>query len=172
VLQYSGGSPCPDLDDLDRRDGALEARFGHQIDEEAGVAARKEKKRHKSATFAFLCDRDPGSTEATVSFVGAVDECAYFFKVRSQHACAGVEPHKPGSVGPGGVFVIILVVALLVYFVGGVFYQRTVSHARGWRQLPNYSFWSGIWSFLQVCALPTFRGRCGSPISCRISSSF
>jgi cation-dependent mannose-6-phosphate receptor len=39
---------------------------------------------------------------------------------------------------------------VLVYLVGGVFYQRTVAHARGWRQLPNYSLWAGIWSFIRV----------------------
>lgn len=29
-------------------------------------------------------------------------------------------------------------------------YQRSVAHARGWRQLPNYSLWAGIGSFFQV----------------------
>jgi hypothetical protein len=29
-------------------------------------------------------------------------------------------------------------------------YQRSVAHARGWRQLPNYSFWSGIGGFFSV----------------------
>ncbi|KAK0712005.1 mannose-6-phosphate receptor binding domain-containing protein [Lasiosphaeris hirsuta] len=105
--------------------------------------------RRKSATISFLCDRDPEIPTAA-SFIGAdPDECAYFFEVRSQHACAGVEPHKPGSVGPGSVFAIILLIAVLVYVVGGVFYQRTVAHARGWRQLPNYSLWSGIWGFVK-----------------------
>lgn len=106
--------------------------------------------RRKSATISFLCDRDP-DTPTAASFVGTdPDECAYFFEVRSQHACAGVEPHKPGSVGPGSVFAIILLIAILVYVVGGVFYQRTVAHARGWRQLPNYSLWAGIWNFITV----------------------
>lgn len=72
------------------------------------------------------------------------------FVVRSQHACAGVEPHKPGSVGPGGVFAIIMIITIIVYFAGGVFYQRNVANARGWRQLPNYTFWAGIWSFVSV----------------------
>jgi cation-dependent mannose-6-phosphate receptor len=53
-------------------------------------------------------------------------------------------------VGPGAVFAIIGVIAILVYFLGGVFYQRNVAHARGWRQLPNYSFWSGIGNFIKV----------------------
>ncbi|KAK3986439.1 mannose-6-phosphate receptor binding domain-containing protein [Cladorrhinum sp. PSN332] len=104
--------------------------------------------RRKSATISFLCDHDP-ETPTAASFVGVdPDECAYFFEVRSQHACAMAEPHKPGSVGPGSVFAIIFFIAVLVYVMGGVFYQRNVAHARGWRQLPNYSLWAGIWSFL------------------------
>jgi cation-dependent mannose-6-phosphate receptor len=110
--------------------------------------------RRKSATISFLCDRDPASTQAVAAFVGTdPDECAYFFEVRSQHACAGAEPHKPGSVGPGSVFAIIFFIAVLVYLIGGVFYQRTVAHARGWRQLPNYTFWSSCWSFISVSRL-------------------
>ncbi|EGR48691.1 uncharacterized protein TRIREDRAFT_61584 [Trichoderma reesei QM6a] len=125
VLQYTGGSPCG------------ESRSNESTS----------KTRRKSATISFLCDRDPGTTTA-VSFVGVdPDECSYFFEARSVHACAHAEPHKPGSVGPGSVFGLILVIAVLVYVLGGVFYNRTVAHARGWRQLPNYSLWAGIGSF-------------------------
>ncbi|KAJ4303985.1 Cation-independent mannose-6-phosphate receptor CI-MPR [Collariella sp. IMI 366227] len=109
--------------------------------------------RRKSATISFLCDRDP-DTPTAFSFIGTdPDECAYFFEVRSQHACAGAEPHKPGSVGPGSVFAIIFFITVLVYVVGGVFYQRTVAHARGWRQLPNWSLWAGIWGFVRDLAI-------------------
>lgn len=115
------------------------------------VTIAKDNARRKSATFAFRCDRDSVSPTATIAFIGAdPDECAYMFSVRSQHACAGVQPSKPGSVGPGGVFAIIMIIAILVYFAGGVFYQRNVTNARGWRQLPNYTFWAGIWSFISV----------------------
>jgi hypothetical protein len=41
-------------------------------------------------------------------------------------------------------------IACLVYLIGGCVYQRTVMHARGWRQLPNYSMWAGIGSFISV----------------------
>ena len=162
VLQYSGGSPCPEPKEtrgLPVHEGATYKTYENSQDgdtykpggEANGPKILESAKRRKTATFGFLCDRDPLNTEATVSFVHTPDECAYFFKVRSQHACAGLEPHQPGSVGPGGIFAIILFVALLVYFVGGVFYQRTVANARGWRQLPNYSLWAGIWSFVKVC---------------------
>ncbi|KAK1242288.1 hypothetical protein MKX07_000274 [Trichoderma sp. CBMAI-0711] len=163
VLQYTGGSPCgesrsspdndpdDDYDDYDKRSSTFDEGLsspGHAhavetIDRDKSTS----KTRRKSATISFLCDRDPGTTTA-VSFVGVdPDECSYFFEARSVHACAHAEPHKPGSVGPGSVFGLILVIAVLVYVLGGVFYNRTVAHARGWRQLPNYSLWAGIGSF-------------------------
>ncbi|KAK4123105.1 mannose 6-phosphate receptor domain-containing protein [Parathielavia appendiculata] len=177
VLQYTGGSPCGASDkSRDKRAGVHEgARYKYNDfdddgedegdyyaprrtskDDEDDKGGKKDKDRQKdepvrrkSATISFLCDHDP-DTPTAFSFVGTdPDECAYFFEVRSQHACAGAEPHKPGSVGPGSVFAIIFFITVLVYVVGGVFYQRTVAHARGWRQLPNYSLWSGIWSFVK-----------------------
>lgn len=107
--------------------------------------------RRKSATIFFSCDKDSLTEFATASFIATdPEECHYIFKVKSQHACAGAEPHKPGSVGPGPVFLIILVIAVLVYLLGGIFYNRTVSNARGWKQLPNYSLWASVWSFITV----------------------
>ena len=43
-----------------------------------------------------------------------------------------------------------VLIAAAVYVIGGVAYQRTVMHQRGWRQLPNYSIWAGIASFIKV----------------------
>jgi cation-dependent mannose-6-phosphate receptor len=104
----------------------------------------------KSATISFHCDRDPLATTPSATFVGVdPDECAYSFEVLSVAACVSAEPAKQG-VGPGAVFAIIGVIAILVYFLGGVFYQRNVAHARGWRQLPNYSMWAGIGNFIKV----------------------
>lgn len=162
VLQYTGGSPCGESSER-RRDAtsvsdmtareALDSDEGyydytHEYEEakEPDTATRR-----KSTTISFLCDRDPGTTQAAIAFVGTdPDECAYFFEARSIHACAQAEPHKPGSVGPGSIFGLILLITLMVYVLGGVFYNRTVTHARGWRQLPNFSLWAGIWSFICV----------------------
>ena len=41
-------------------------------------------------------------------------------------------------------------IAVIVYFVGGCMYQRTVMHQRGWRQIPNYALWAGIFGFFSV----------------------
>ncbi|GAB0135791.1 hypothetical protein EsDP_00004116 [Epichloe bromicola] len=163
VLQYTGGSPCGSTkSSKSRRDasshppkysrGSKESTSTGQPHVVESLAKDDNDKetatKRKSTTISFLCDRDPSNAQAAFSFVGvSPDECSYFFEARSVHACAGAEPHKPGSVGPGSVFGIILLIAILVYALGGVFYNRTVTNARGWRQLPNYSLWAGIWSF-------------------------
>ncbi|KAI0202958.1 mannose-6-phosphate receptor binding domain-containing protein [Astrocystis sublimbata] len=174
VLQYTGGSPCgkkrsksrslsersavhsganyKDYENEDENeeeppsskpDGEDDGDKGKDDDAEEDDVLRK------STTIFFGCDRDALGGTAQVSFIAAdPEECNYVFKVKSPHACAGAEPHKPGSVGPGSVFAIILFVALLVYLLGGVFYNRTVGNARGWRQLPNYSMWASLWSYI------------------------
>ncbi|KAK8048203.1 hypothetical protein PG994_009933 [Apiospora phragmitis] len=201
VLQYTGGSPCgaksggssSKRDALGKRGSHEGASYKDYSDDEAtatssvrsaAAAAAKATdapQRRKSATISFLCDRDPTATTAAVSFIGAdPDECAYFFEMRSQHACAGAVPHQPGSVGPGSVFAIIMLIAVLVYLGGGIMYQRTVANQRGWRQLPNYTLWSNIWSHISdffvivtsSCArlLPSRRGYhhvSGSPTTGR-----
>ncbi|PHH83268.1 hypothetical protein CDD82_2688 [Ophiocordyceps australis] len=150
VLQYTGGSPCDSAKSAKNRRSA-------PSDQDHGLRARDDTAsvRRKSTTISFLCDRDPSNSQASISFVGTdPDECAYFFEARSVHACAHAEPHKPGSVGPGSVFGIILLIAVLVYALGGVFYNRTVTNARGWRQLPNYSIWAGIWNLIsETCII-------------------
>ncbi|PNY25625.1 Mannose-6-phosphate receptor, binding protein [Tolypocladium capitatum] len=179
VLQYTAGSPCGSKSSKEGRTagssytyddgGSAPVPQPHQVETLGRDDDDKTTVRRKSTTISFLCDQNPGGAQASVSFVGTdPDECAYFFEARSVHACAHAEPHKPGSVGPGSVFGIILVIAVLVYALGGVFYNRTVAHARGWRQLPNYSIWAGIWSFVSdvgamVCSscahcLPGSRG--------------
>lgn len=161
VLRYTGGSPCALNKETEKRQVHSGANY-KEFDDETNLQIEKQMKaesekedapiRRKSAIISFRCNNDPGATASRLSFIEVdEDECTYVFSMMSQHACARTEPHKPGSVGPGGLFLIIALVALAVYLGGGLFYQRTVMHARGWRQLPNYSLWAGIWSFIQVC---------------------
>lgn len=115
--------------------------------------SRSDGVRRKTTVLSLLCEKDPLAPKAAVSFVAAVDECAYFFEVRTAAACAGVEAHtSSGSIGPGGVFGVIALIAVLVYMIGGCVYQRTVMNQRGWRQLPNYSMWHGCFSAFTVRA--------------------
>lgn len=156
VLRYSGGSPCALGKSRHKRQlhsGASYKDPDHeaQAQKSGSWAEDEEVVRRKSAIISFRCDREIGNTHARLSFIEMdEDECTYVFSMLSQHACARTEPHKAGSVGPGSVFGIIFFVAVAVYLLGGVFYQRTVGHARGWRQLPNYSLWAGIGGFFLV----------------------
>jgi cation-dependent mannose-6-phosphate receptor len=150
-IDYEAGSASADAGSAGKDDDEDEDK---NKDKDNGKGKDDSAIRRKSAIISFRCDRDPATTGAKLSFIEAdEDECTYMFSMLSQHACAKSEPHAPGSVGPGSVFAIIFFVAVAVYVLGGVFYQRTVAHARGWRQLPNYSLWAGIWSFIQVCLL-------------------
>ncbi len=63
--------------------------------------------------------------------------------------------------GPGGVFGVIIVIALLAYLVGGCAYQRIVMRQRGWKQCPNYGVWSGIAAFVKVSFCSCCSGREG-----------
>jgi cation-dependent mannose-6-phosphate receptor len=142
VLQYINGSPC----------GSSDSRKSHDKDEDLDDRAPKEAKGHRrrSTTISFHCDREQISPRAVASFVATdPDQCAYFFEVRSAYACPTVNEVQTG-LGPAGVFGVIVLIAVCVYFLGGVMYQRSVAHARGWRQLPNYSLWAGIGSFFHV----------------------
>ena len=68
---------------------------------------------------------------------------------RAQAPSGGVRPAQD-PLGPGGVFGVIALIAAAVYLLGGIAYQRTVMHQRGWRQLPNYTLWAGIFAFVSV----------------------
>jgi cation-dependent mannose-6-phosphate receptor len=140
VLQYTDGSPCATSSKRSTSDDAKSSR-------------------RKSTIISFHCDKDPLATQAVATFVGTdPDECSYTFEVLSKAACITAEPAKQ-AVGPGAVFTIIGIIAILVYFLGGVFYQRNVAHARGWRQLPNYSMWAGIGSFIKVSGTCLHRSK-------------
>jgi cation-dependent mannose-6-phosphate receptor len=170
ILNYTGGSLCPsskketrlvhepvslpkrkiyddeedpeddkDKDDKDKEDDG---------DEEDKPKKPSSDERRKTTIISLLCEKDPLAKTA-FSFVAAVDDCVYFFEGRSPHACGGVEAETQ-ALSPGGVFGVIVLIALLVYLVGGCVYQRTVMHQRGWRQLPNYQLWAGIGGFVRV----------------------
>ncbi|KAJ9608411.1 Cation-independent mannose-6-phosphate receptor CI-MPR [Cladophialophora chaetospira] len=136
LLNYTQGSPCPDLDE-----------DGDPFDED--LVSRKASKRRKSTLLTFACDTSPLlSTRPAVNFLGSPDHCTYVFEIRSRYACGGTtSSEEKGTLGPGAVFGLIAAIAMLVYLIGGIVYQRNVLHQRGWKQLPNYAMWAGIFGF-------------------------
>jgi cation-dependent mannose-6-phosphate receptor len=156
-MNYTGGSLCPSASKSSRSllPVSLDTREiidGDDDDDDdkpkKKPSKEKESKRRKTTVISLLCDSDP-LAKTSISFVAAVDDCTYFFEGRSASACGGIHVAKQ-ALSPGGVFGVIAMIAVLVYFAGGCVYQRTVMHQRGWRQLPNYAMWAGIWGFFSV----------------------
>lgn len=156
ILNYTDGSLCPSSSSKSSRSLPSEPREiitdPDDDDDEDGDEPKRDKHgkdaRRKTTIISLLCESD-ALAKTSVSFVAAVDDCTYIFEGRSPFACGGVHQENQ-ALGPGGVFGVIALIAVLVYFVGGCVYQRTVMHQRGWRQLPNYAMWAGIWQFFSV----------------------
>ncbi|KAL9086339.1 MAG: hypothetical protein Q9159_004239 [Coniocarpon cinnabarinum] len=190
VLNYTHGSLCPSIGDRDDKvrrwqaptDSNRSDSEDHEFtdfwakkgdddddDNDDGDRLRKGKnngrdtERRKSTIISLLCEREPkdGDPPVTVSFVGSIDDCTYFFEARSKSACATTKVNTQ-PLGPGSVFGIIAIITVLVYLVGGIMYQRIVQHQRGWRQLPNYALWSSIFGFMSDMTIIVFStiGRC------------
>lgn len=190
VLNYTGGSLCSsghskrallshEAKDLSTKK-IIDDDDDEDDDDEDDTPKKKptkgkDDKRRKSTIISLLCEKDPLAPKASVAFVAASeDECTYFFEARTSAACGGIEVERQ-TLGPGGVFGVIALIAILVYLVGGCVYQRTVMHQRGWRQLPNYSIWASIGGFIMdmfiiitsSCSrcIPSFRNRGYSRVS-------
>jgi cation-dependent mannose-6-phosphate receptor len=167
VLNYTGGSLCPSLSDKRHEHstvslGEREIIGGDDDDKKKGKDKDKDDddddddkhkkkpdgKRRKTTIISLLCEKDT-IAKTSISFVASVDDCVYFFEGRSPYACGGVQAETQ-ALSPGGVFGVIVGIAVLVYLVGGCVYQRTVMHQRGWRQLPNYQMWASIGGFFRV----------------------
>ncbi|WPH01357.1 Hypothetical protein R9X50_00419900 [Acrodontium crateriforme] len=165
VLNYTDGSPCDadagkrshTVNDIMNRElvGKPKGDQNDDDDDDEDDDSRKKpsKKpsssvRRKNTIISMLCDRDPLSPLLTLSFVGSPDECTYVFEGRSSAVCGGVEAAKQ-TLSPSGVFGVIAFIALLVYLVGGCVYSRMVLNQRGWRQLPNYALWAGMFGFFK-----------------------
>lgn len=167
VLNYTEGSYCDekpsrllarklrDHDEDDEDDDDDEDHHEKKPSDRKKPSKPTETRRQKSSLISFICDRDSLAPKAHITFVGtSPDECTYFFEAKSMAACGGASV-APQTLGPAGVFGVIFLIAAAVYLLGGIAYQRTVMHQRGWRQLPNYAIWAGIGSFLNV-NLPAF----------------
>lgn len=195
VLNYTNGSPCdPDASKRADLTESLEEReiIGGDKDKDHDDDKKKPSKSHdgydgdkpkkpvassgrtKNTLISLLCASDPLAPQLALSFVGASpDECTYFFEARTPAGCAGIEVAKQ-TLQPAGVFGVIVTIAILVYVVGGCVYSRVVLQQRGWRQLPNYGLWAGLFGFFKVSSAPDENNtQCERVLTetCRTSSS-
>ncbi|KAI4242722.1 MAG: hypothetical protein L6R42_010930, partial [Xanthoria sp. 1 TBL-2021] len=167
-LNYTNGSPCDSPSTHDRRelkhnddeddDDDDDKKKGDKKKDEDDRKSHKGKSgkddnddniRRKSTLISLACDQNLPLGKAHISFIGtSPDQCTYFFRAKTMAACGGVK-EPPTGLGAGGVFFVIFLIFLAVYVLGGIAYQRTVQHQRGWRQLPNYNVWASIFSVLR-----------------------
>ena len=149
VLNLTDGSPCP-LTDQRRGLPSREIIDGDDDKDDNKSPSSSSSTRRKTTIISMLCERDPLMPLLTLSFIASPDECTYIFEARTNAACASIETAKQ-TLSPSGVFGVILMIAIIVYVVGGCVYSRMVLNQRGWKQLPNYSLWAGIFGFFRVC---------------------
>ncbi|AMD18780.1 HBL122Wp [Eremothecium sinecaudum] len=86
---------------------------------------------HKASLLNFVCDRDI-QTKAQVNFVGAINNCSYFFEVLSIHACP--TSYKKNDINVLGIFAGILLVFFAVEYGRRWFYRRMSGRLR---RIPN-----------------------------------
>lgn len=79
----------------------------------------------KSTLLTFKCDREMMS-KARVSYLGSMNNCSYFFEVRTVHACATANEQNDNAVW--GIFLMILLSAIGVYFFAGIMYSIIKRH--------------------------------------------
>ncbi|KAL2313351.1 Cation dependent mannose-6-phosphate cargo receptor [Schizosaccharomyces pombe] len=99
-----------------------------------------------STLISFTCNRDPYTAPSVITYVGNLNDCAFFFEWKTIHACPTVK--KDSTLNPVSVFLLFCAIAFLAYFVGGFVYQRVVLNARGLRQIPNYEMWRSLFGFI------------------------
>ncbi|KAL1919474.1 uncharacterized protein VTP21DRAFT_2167 [Calcarisporiella thermophila] len=131
--------------------------------------------KHRSTLISFTCNPVADSLGKPI-FVGQYDDCAYWFEWHTSAAC----PTKRAVGGSGwGLFFTIremlippspfsLFLAFLVYFIGGIAYNRIIHHERGIRQVPHWEFWANAYDFCKdmalilIANLPCFKERSSS----------
>lgn len=87
TLNYTGGSYCP--------------KVGHE--DKPQDEKENQSQRRKSTLISLLCERSVLAPKVSVAFLGAIDECTYFFEARTSAACNTLQVEKQ-QVGPSGVF--------------------------------------------------------------------
>lgn len=72
----------------------------------------------------------------------------YDFQLTGDSCCQGAAPPsssgKSDGLSPGSILLIIFLVAVVVYLVGGVAFQTGIRKAKGKESLPNINFWTTV----------------------------
>ncbi|CAJ0766356.1 21938_t:CDS:2 [Entrophospora sp. SA101] len=81
----------------------------------------------RSSLISFTCDQSVNGI-GSPTFVDT-DDCTYFFEWRTPVACPTDVTNA--TMSGLGVFFTIFIIALIVYLIGGIVYNRMVNHASG-----------------------------------------
>jgi len=117
----------------------------------------------------ILCDAALNYTSRLMSMHPDYTEQVFTFGVASPLACASSKT-APGRISGGSIFVIILLTGLILYVLGGVFYNCVVNGKQGTDSLPHKAFWLSFfglaadgWRYTssktQACFRCQFRGQ-------------
>jgi cation-dependent mannose-6-phosphate receptor len=79
----------------------------------------------KSTLLNFKCDREMMS-KARVNYLGSMNNCSYFFEVKTIHACPTANEENDEAIW--GIFLLILLSAIGVYFFAGIIYKIIKNH--------------------------------------------
>ncbi|CAG8531635.1 9850_t:CDS:2 [Diversispora eburnea] len=110
----------------------------------------------------FKCDQTvEGQGEPRLIY--NYEDCAFVFEWKTPVACP--TSVNGGAMSSWGVFFTIFAIALIVYFLGGIAYNRMVHRASGFYQIPNWEFWCNLWDFTKdmvliiIAQIPMFKPR-------------
>ncbi|XP_074654508.1 cation-dependent mannose-6-phosphate receptor-like [Tubulanus polymorphus] len=94
----------------------------------------------RRANIMLICDstEEHGLLRIIEENTNKSQQCYYLFELSHRAVCTS-SPSNGLSIG--SIVVILFTVISLAYFLVGFLYQRFVVGAKGYEQIPNYSFW-------------------------------
>lgn len=95
-----------------------------------------DKEYRKSTLLNFICDRET-TTTATISYIGSLNDCSYFFEVRSVYACP--TSNKTNEINVVGIFVGIIIVFILVQYLRRSMHRRIMLKENPTGRTSNFS---------------------------------
>lgn len=94
----------------------------------------------RSSFITLLCDYD---TEGSFVAMGEnpLGSGLYYFALSSKYVCP---PQNLSQISAGSIILIVVFVAIVLYLVLGIVFQKFVRKAQGKELIPNYVFWSAL----------------------------
>lgn len=102
----------------------------------------------KSTLLNFVCDRDINS-KAQINYIGNINNCSYFFEVKTLYACPKADKTQEVSILP--IFFSIITVFIIVDCFRRYINKRIIkgnNEFDNWQFLQEQSWWSKVKQFL------------------------